>query len=514
MMGRHGVAVVSMAISAVIAVWGVWRPEQMTGSALALTTFALQKLDWLFMGACTLFLALSLFLAIGPYGKIKLGADDEEPEFDTPSWLAMMFAGGMGAGLLFWGVAEPIYHFDQPPGEVGRTAEAARTAFVITNFHWGLHAWAIYGVCSLVIAYFTFRRGAPAMVSAPIEYSLRPILGDRLTPFLAKTSDVIGILAVVFGIAGSLAMGTLMTRSGLTEVFGTPADNMMSFYILVAMTVMFLISACTGVDKGIKFLSNFNMVVAMIIMLFVLFAGPTTFIFDVFVTSIGDYLSSILELSFRIFAYDDTLRGWTHGWTLTYLIWWIAWGPFVGIFIARISRGRTIREFCVGVILVPTLFSMLWFAIFGGAALYIEMFGGGGLTEFVMEDVNSALFSFFGYLPGTTALNVFAILLIYIFLVTGADSGTYVISMMATNGNLNPSNLTRIVWGLIMAAITMAVLLSGSTEVAKAMAITGAVPYTFIVLLQVVGFMRALRTERLPAAGGRSAAAPASAAAE
>jgi glycine betaine transporter len=171
MMGRHGVAVVSMGICAVIAVWGVWRPEQMTGSALALTGFALQKLDWLFMGACTLFLALSLFLAVGPYGKIKLGADDEEPEFDTVSWLSMMFAGGMGAGLLFWGVAEPIYHFDQPPGQTGRTADAARTAFVIVNFHWGLHAWAIYGVCSLVIAYFCFRRGAPAMVSTPIEYS-------------------------------------------------------------------------------------------------------------------------------------------------------------------------------------------------------------------------------------------------------------------------------------------------------------------------------------------------------
>lgn len=509
MMKKHGVAVISMGISLALAIWGVWRPEQMTGAALALTGFALDRLDWLFMATCTLFLGLSLFLAIGPYGKIKLGADDEEPEFDTVSWLSMMFAGGMGAGLLFWGVAEPIYHFDQPPGEVGRTADAARTAFVIVNFHWGLHAWAIYGVCSLVIAYFCFRRGAPAMVSAPIEYSLRPLLGDRLTPIIAQTADVVGVLAVVFGIAGSLAMGTLMTRTGMTEVFGTPSDNWMNFYILLAMTVMFLISACTGVDKGIKFLSNFNMVIAMIIMLVVLFFGPTTFIFDVFITSIGDYLSSLIEYSFRIFAYDDTLRSWTHSWTLTYLIWWIAWGPFVGIFIARISRGRTIREFCVGVILVPTLFSMLWFAIFGGAAIYIEMFGSGGLTEFVMEDVTSALFKFFGYLPMTQALNIFGIILIYIFLVTGADSGTYVISMMATNGNLNPSTLTKIVWGLIMAAITLAVLLSGSIEVAKAMAITGAVPYTFIVLLQVVGFMRALREERFHVAGRQAAPAAA-----
>lgn len=509
LMGKHGVAIVSMAICAIIAVWGVWQPAQMTGSAMALTGFALQKLDWLFLGVCTLFLALCLFLAIGPYGKIKLGADDEEPEFDTISWLCMMFAGGMGAGLLFWGVAEPIYHFDGPPGEVGRTAEAARTAFVITNFHWGLHAWAIYGVCSLVIAYFCFRRGAPAMVSAPITHSLRPVLGDRATTVLANVSDVVGVLAVVFGIAGSLAMGVLMTRSGMTEVFATPADNLMNFYILAAMTVMFLISACTGVDKGIKFLSNFNMVLASIILLVVLFAGPTTFIFDVFITSIGDYLRNLIDLSFRIFAYDDGLRGWTHGWTLTYLIWWIAWGPFVGIFIARISRGRTIREFCIGVIVVPTVFSMLWFAIFGGTAFYIEMFGSGGLTEFVKEDVNAALFKFFGYLPMTDLLNVFGILLIFIFLVTGADSGTYVISMMATNGNLNPGMTTKITWGLIMSAITMAVLFSGSVEVAKAMAITGAVPYTFIVLLQIIGFLRALRKERFPVADRRPALAEA-----
>ena len=500
MRATNPVLIVSMALCAAIGIWGVLAPEQMSGAALAFTGFALGNLDWLFLAVCSLFLALSIFLAFGPYGSIKLGADDEEPEFDTVSWLSMLFAGGMGSGILFWGVAEPIYHFTSPPGQEGLTPAAARTAFAITNLHWGLHAWAIYAVCALVIGYFSFRRNAPTMVSTPIVHSLGPLLGKRATGSVAAISDIIGVMAVVFGMAGSLAMGTLMTRSGMSEVFGTPDNNTMSMIILAAMTVAFIISACTGVDKGIKILSNINMALAIAIMLFVIIVGPTTFIFGVFVTSIGDYLSQLVELSFRLFSFDDELREWTHGWTLTYLIWWIAWGPFVGIFIARISRGRTIREFCLGVILVPTVFSMLWFAVFGGAAIYLEMFGGGGLSELVFEDVSRALYAFFGYLPWTTILNTMVVLLVYIFLVTGADSGTFVIAMMTSNGDLNPSTKQKVTWGLIMAAITAGTLLSGSVEVAKAMAITGAIPYTFIVLVQLVGFLRALREERLAGA--------------
>lgn len=497
MRAANPVLIVSMALCAAIGVWGVLAPVQMSNAALAFTGYALDSLDWLFMAVCTLFLALSVFLAFGPYGHIKLGADDEEPEFDTVSWLSMLFAGGMGGGILFWGVAEPIYHFTSPPGQEGLTPEAARTAFAITNLHWGLHAWSIYAVCALVIGYFSFRRNAPTMVSTPIAYSLGPLLGRRATRGVSSVADIIGVLAVVFGMAGSLAMGTLMTRSGMNEVFGTPNNNMMSIIILIVMTVAFIISACTGVDKGIKILSNTNMVMAITVMLFVIVVGPTTFIFDVFITSIGDYLSSLVQLSFRIFSFDGELREWTHGWTLTYLIWWIAWGPFVGIFIARISRGRTIREFCLGVILVPTLFSMLWFAVFGGTGVYIEMFGAGGLSELVFEDVSRALYAFFGYLPWTLVLNTIIVLLVFIFLVTGADSGTFVIAMMTSDGDLNPSTKQKVIWGLIMAAITAGTLLSGSVEVAKAMAITGAIPYTFIVLLQLVGFLRALREERL-----------------
>ncbi len=495
-MAKNAVLIVSVALSAIIGIWSVVAPDQVTGAAVALTSGALKYLDWMFMLACTMFVLLSVYLALGPYGDIKLGHDDDEPEFSTGSWIAMLFAGGMGSGLLFWGVAEPMYHFYSPPGEEGLTTQAARTAFAITNLHWGFHAWAIYGVCALVIAYFVFRKDAPSMVSTPIEYSLRPLLGDRITRWVSMVADVVAVMAVVFGLAGSLGMGTIMVRSGLAEVFGTdPGSLTVAIGILIVMTIAFLLSACTGVDKGIKILSNINMVIAIVIMLVVLFAGPTTFILDAFVNSFGDYLSQFVYMSFRIFSYDDSLRGWTHGWTLTYLIWWIAWGPFVGIFIARISRGRTIREFVLGVVVAPTVFSMLWFAVFGGAAIYIEMFGGGGLAEIVFEDVSAALYAFFGYLPGTGLLNILAVVLVFIFLVTSADSGTFVVSMMTTNGNLNPDVRTKLIWGILMSAITFGVLVSGSVSVAKAMAITGAVPFTFIVLVQLVGFFRALRED-------------------
>lgn len=495
-MAKNAVLIFSVALSAIIGIWSVVAPDQVTGAAVALTSGALNYLDWMFMLACTMFVLLSVYLAVGPYADIKLGHDDDEPEFSTGSWIAMLFAGGMGSGLLFWGVAEPMYHFYAPPGEEGLTTQAARTAFAITNLHWGFHAWAIYGVCALVIAYFVFRKDAPSMVSTPIEYSLRPLLGDRVTRWVSMAADVVAVMAVVFGLAGSLGMGTIMVRSGLAEVFGTDPNSLaVAIGILIVMTVAFLLSACTGVDKGIKILSNINMVIAIVIMLVVLFAGPTTFILNAFVNSFGDYLSQFVYMSFRIFSYDDSLRGWTHGWTLTYLIWWIAWGPFVGIFIARISRGRTIREFVLGVVVAPTVFSMLWFAVFGGAGIYIEMFGGGGLAEIVFEDVSAALYAFFGYLPGTGVLNILAVILVFIFLVTSADSGTFVVSMMTTNGNLNPDVRTKLIWGILMSAITFGVLVSGSVSVAKAMAITGAVPFTFIVFVQLVGFFRALRAD-------------------
>jgi glycine betaine transporter len=481
---------VSMVFCIVIGAWGLIDPDSMTGTMLGFTNYLLNGASWYWLLICTAFLILSAYLALGPYGKIRLGRDDEEPEFSTPSWIAMLFAGGMGSGLLFWGVAEPVTHFGSPPAMTGGTAQAAREALVITNLHWGLHAWSIYAVCALVIAYFTFRRGESSMISTPILAVFKGPSGKMI----GNVADILGVLAVVFGLAGSLAMGTLSVRSGLGLAYGVPETITTSVGILIALYICYMLSATTGVDKGIKILSNLNMLIAIALMLMVLFAGPTAFVLETFLNTIGEYFTRVVALSFRLFPYEG-LDPWLTGWTLTYLVWWIAWGPFIGIFVARISRGRTIREFCVGVIVVPTLFSMLWFSVFGGAGIYIELFGGGGLSDVVVEDVSKALFTFFSFFPGTPILNTLGVALVFIFLVTSADSGTFVLSMMTSNGELNPPLSHKMVWGTLIAVITVGTIFTQSVEVAKAMAIAGALPFSVILILQIIGFMREIRKE-------------------
>ncbi len=491
--GFNRVFFIALAFTAGIGLWGLIDPTGMTGTMLGFTNYLLGGLGWYWLLICTAFVVLAGYLAFGPYGKIRLGRDDERPEFSTASWIAMLFAGGMGAGLLFWGVAEPVYHFQGPPVEAGGTPEAARMALVLTNLHWGLHAWSIYGVCALVIAYFTFRRNRPSLISTPIA----SLFHGPTRRILGESADVLGVLAVVFGLAGSLTMGTLQVRAGLAEVAGTGETQFMSLAIIGVLFVCYMLSATTGVDKGIKILSNLNMTLAIGLMVFVMVFGPTQFIFESFIDSVGQYVTALPVLAFKLFPYEG-LQGWTAGWTLTYLIWWLAWGPFVGIFIARISRGRTIREFCAGVILVPTLFSILWFATFGGSAIYVELFGDAGIAELVFQDVTKALFVFLEYFPLGAFLGVVAALLVFIFLVTSADSGTFVLSMMTTGGNLNPPVVHKMVWGVLIAVLTIGTLLSGSVEVAKAMAITGALPFSVVLLLQVIGFLREIRKELPP----------------
>jgi len=484
------VVVISLLLCLPIGGWGVLAPQQMAQNVLGFTSYFMVGASWWWLLLCSCFVILAAFLAFGPYGSIRLGKDDETPEFSFASWIAMLFAGGMGAGLLFWGVAEPVVHFQNPPGGVGGTPEAARQALVITNLHWGLHAWSIYGVCALVIAYFTFRLGKPPLISTP----LRGLFSGRSAEAASTAADVLGVVAVVFGLAGSLAMGALQVRSGLSALFEIPQVDLVSLLILAVLYAMYMISTLTGVEKGMKLLSDINMMLGLALMAFILLFGPTGFILETFVTTLGSYAAQFVELSFSLFPFEG-LTEWSANWTLTYLIWWLAWGPFVGVFIARISRGRTIREFCAGVILLPTAFSMLWFAIFGGAGIYVEMFGPGGLSSIVAQDVAAALFAFLDYFPLAAVLSVGALFLIVIFLVTSADSGTFVLAMMTTEGNLDPPAMAKIVWGSIVAVLTAATLLGGSIDVARAMATLGAIPFSAILVLQIVSFLRRLRLD-------------------
>jgi glycine betaine transporter len=439
-------------------------------------------------------LVLGIYLAASRFGRIRLGPDDEKPEFSTASWLSMLFAAGMGTGIMYWGVAEPVTHFISAPGADPGTAAAARNALVLTAFHWGLHAWAIYSLAALVLAYYRFRKGSSYLPSAPIRMGFE---GRWVAP-VAFSADAIAVLAVTFGVAGSLAMGIIQVKAGVTHVSGVALDTRLSSaVVLLLLFAAYMTSAATSLDKGIKWLSNINMVLALFLVGFTLLAGPTAYLLRTFVTTVGDYGSGVVDLSLKLYPYEDS-RAWLESWTLIYFIWWIAWAPFVGVFIARISKGRTIREFVLGVLLVPTGFSLFWFSVFGGLGLFEELHGVGGIAEVVSADYSQAAFTLFDRLPMTPVLSGIAISLVFIFLVTSADSATFVLGMLTSEGDMDPPRRAKLMWGVTIALLGAALILakaepdSETVEAVKSVAVLGAIPFTFILLIQVAAFLRAL----------------------
>lgn len=483
---------VSLPIIAVVAVWGIVSPEALAAAADRVTGASFDAVDWFFMATVTALLVLALWLGFGPYRHVRLGADDDVPEFSTASWLAMLFAAGMGVGLLFWGVAEPVNHFASPPVGEGGTAEAAREAMVLTGFHWGLHAWGVYCMGAMVLAYFGFRHREPYLAGTPIRHAF----SGRWTEPVAKSADLIAVLAVVFGCAGSTGTGVLQLHTGLHLTTGIPLDStLVAMGILAVLVASYMTSAVTGLDKGVKWLSNINMVLAVLLMLTVLVAGPTSFLLRGFVTAISDYVSGLPGLSLQAYPYEST-GGWLESWTLTNFVWWIAWAPFVGVFVARISKGRTLREFVLGVTLVPTVFSLLWFVVFGGTAIHEEMFGEAQVVELVREDVTAALFALFDTLPASSLLATISLLLVFIFLVTSMDSATFVLGMLTSRGDPQPSTGRKVTWGIALGLLSAALVLSGNIQAVRAVAILGAIPFTLVLLLQVVALLRTIREER------------------
>ncbi len=487
---------ISLIICLLVAGFGIIRPEVTASAVRDATSYVLDSFDWVFLLSVTFFIVLSLLLALSDYGNLKLGKETDEPEFSLVSWLSMLFAAGMGAGLLFWGVAEPLSHYMvPPPGKEAMTPEAASWAFVVTNFHWGLHAWCIYGLFALIMGFFGFRYGYPMLAGSPFL----AVFTGKTGHIIAQIADIIAVLAVVFGISGSLGLGVKQISAGMAEVFGTSAQSdLILMNILGVLTACYLLSASTGLDKGIRFLSNLNMSLVVLLMLFVLFVGPTRFILSTFATSLGGYLAALPALSLKLYPFSGESE-WIRTWTLTWMIWWIAWAPFVGVFIARISRGRTIRQFVLMVMLIPTLFSVLWFSVLGGTSMYLELFGQVNLGSIVVENPSEALFSLFAYFPISDILSVTAVFLVFIFLVTSADSGAFVLGMMTSKGDLHPPLFRKLFWGGTVAVITAAGLFAGgSIEVFRAIAICGAIPFTLIMIAQVFVLLHALARERLP----------------
>ncbi|HHX86399.1 MAG TPA: BCCT family transporter [Actinomycetales bacterium] len=426
------------------------------------------NLGWFYIAGVTVFLLFLFWIAISRFGHVRLGGDDELPEHSTPAWFGMLFAAGIGTILMFWGVAEPISHFAEPPrgGVEPASTEAAHEAMAFTLYHFGLHTWTIFALPALAFAYFIYKRKMPPRVSSIFA----PVLGQKVYGPIGKTIDVVALVGTVFGVATSVGLGTLQINAGLNELFGIVVAPWVQVLVIVVVTTIACISVAAGLDKGIKRLSTTNIVMAIALLAFILVTGPTLYLLKGTVESFGVYASTLPELAFwnNVFPASEDHADWQNTWTVFYWAWTITWSPFVGIFIARISRGRTIRQFVFGVLVLPVAFSVIWFGIFGMAAFDIELSGSGGLVEAVVDegDIPGALFAFLSNYPLATFVSGVAVLLVVIFFTTSVDSASMVVDMMASgrDDSVEPSPThQRIIWGVLMGAVA-ATLLAGTGE--------------------------------------------------
>ncbi|WP_314214343.1 BCCT family transporter [Pseudarthrobacter equi] len=458
-------------------------------------TNVIKWFGWYYVAAVALFVVFALWIGISRYGDIKLGKDEDEPEFSMMSWFALLFAAGMGIGLVFFGVAEPLSHFSSPrPGVEGTPTVLAQQALTQTYLHWGLHAWAIYVVVGVSIAYAVHRKNRPIS----IRWTLEPLLGrKRVAGGWGNLIDVVALVGTLFGVATSLGLGVLQISAGLEHANIAQATTMTQIGLILCIITLTIVSVVSGVGKGMKWLSNTNLVLAGLLMLVVLFTGPTLFLLREFVQSIGNYLQNVIGLTFNTLAFSGAEgEAWQAAWTTFYWGWWISWAPFVGIFIARISKGRTVRQFVAGVLLVPTAMGFLWFSVLGGAAIHRQLFGSGGLVaEDGSVDTEGALFDLLGNLPGGVVLTIGALLLIAIFFITSADSGALVMGMIATGGDVEPRNWLRIFWALAAAAVAIALLLANGLEAIQTAAILTAVPFSVVIILMCVATAKAFHLE-------------------
>ncbi|WP_445441905.1 BCCT family transporter [Clavibacter sp. km1a] len=460
-----------------------------------LQTGIVSNFSWYYVLAAAFFVGFSIFVGFSRFGRIKLGKDTDEPEFSTGSWFSLLFAAGMGIGLVFYGVSEPLSHFASPrPGVSGTESQLAQQAMTQTFLHWGLHAWAIYVVLGLALAYAIHRRGRPVS----IRWALEPLLGNRVRGGWGNLIDVLALVGTLFGVATSLGLGVIQIGAGLESAGLAESSIVSQIAIIGVITAVTVVSLVTGVTKGMKILSNFNLVLAAALLLFVLIVGPTQFLLRDFVQSIGAYLQNVVGLSFNVTAQQGAAgEAWQGSWTTFYWGWWMSWAPFVGIFIARISKGRTVRQFVSGVLLVPTTLTFLWFAVLGGAAIHQQTDGAGGLIGADgTVDIDGSLFTLLGDLPAGTVLTFGAILLIGVFFVTSSDSGSLVMAMIASGGDIEPRNWLRVFFAILAALLAIALLLAGGLDALKTAAITTALPFSVVLLLTCWSTVIAFSRER------------------
>lgn len=466
------------------------RADQLFGSAQA---WVVTNFDWFYTVAVTGFLVFLVLIAWSRYGDIRLGPDDAKPEFSFASWTAMLFAAGMGIGLMYFGVGEPLQHYLNPPTQEAGTPAAAREALTSTFFHWGFQAWAIYGVMGLVLAYFGFRYNLPLTMRS----GLYPLLQKRINGPIGHSVDAFALVGTIAGLATTLGYGALQLAAGLNLVTGWDTGTT-AFRIAVIVVVVGLagLSAASGLDKGVKRLSEVNLLITFALLGFVLLCGPTVFLLQAFSENIGNYLSSLVGMSLRTFTYEVAKDdGWFGGWTILYWAWWISWSPFVGMFIARISRGRTVREFIVGVLFIPTAFNLLWMTVFGNGAIWIDTHVAQGALSATASNVDALLFRFFEYLPLGKAVSWIAVLLITLFFVTSADSGAYVVDAIASRGHPQSPVWQRLFWAAVLGMTAVVLLLAGGLKALQAMTLVTALPVAAIMVLLCIGLWRGMKAD-------------------
>ncbi|MCM3413149.1 BCCT family transporter [Metabacillus litoralis] len=481
---------ISILLTCIFIIWGIFFTENMNQVTLALFDSTVSNLGWIYIVGAFFFVIFSFYLMFSKYGKIRLGKETDRPEFSTGSWLAMLFGAGTGIGIVYYGVAEPVLHYTSPPVGDGYNAAAAETAMEYSFFHWGLQPWGIYAVIGLAFAFFQFKKGLPASVSS----AFYPILKEKIYGPIGKIIDILAIIATVFGIATSLGLGTMQITAGLNHLFNVPDTLSVQLTVIAVATILYMISISSGIGRGIKILSNTALLLSLAIMGIIIVLGPTTSIFNTLVDSTGGYISNWINMSLGLEPFGDAT--WLHGWTLFYWAWWIAWAPFVGLFIARISKGRTISEFIFGVLIVPTLGTFLWFSVFGGSALHIiHNLGNTELAEAVTSNLSLSVFNFFEYLPFPLLLSILGFLVIAVYYITVADTATYVLGMLSERGRLTPSTSVKVTWGVIQALVATVLLIAGGLEVLQRFSIVVAFPFAIIMFLMCWSLFIELRKE-------------------
>ncbi len=483
--------------------------EHAESSFGAINGWILKGMKWYYIGLVAVLLFYVVWLMLSRFGSIRLGKDTDRPEFSSFSWFAMLFGAGMGIGLVFWSIAEPIYHLQSNPfitPEMAGTPEAAQVAMRLTFFHWGLHPWAIYVFVGLTLAYFSYRKGLPLTIRS----SLYPIIGNRIYGPIGHAADIMAILGTVFGIATSLGLGVQQIATGLHHLTGIGffvmenaegnlvPSNVAMVTLIALISGIATISVVSGVGKGIRILSEFNLWLSITILAFFIAFGPTRYLLNSFLQNLGDYIGHVVPLSFWSDANKD--GDWQGWWTAFYWGWWISWAPFVGMFIARISKGRTIREFVAGVLLVPTLLGFIWLTLFGGTAMHIQLFGGGGIIEAVNQDVTLALYSTFNAMDVSAFLAklaaTLATLLIATYFITSSDSGTLVVNTLMSMGDPNPPVVHRVIWGVGEGAVAAVLLLTGGLKTLQTAAIAAALPFAIIIAFMILGLTKSLHQEK------------------